>query len=120
MVSTGKAPRAHGDTWIGKDGRIYVMVKLQSDEPARELLLPMSVSTGVDTTWLPPAVAAQFGSDLEIGVRTKDGRSSYWVRPELGPLNPLHGNEEGGGVLGMDVLSRVHATIDFKNGLVVS
>ena len=116
---TMAAKRTHGDTWIAKDGRVYVMVVVRANDAcSSELLVPMLVATGADATWLPDEIVARFGKDLEIEVRGKDRDERF--APELGPLNPLHANDEGAGVLGMDVLSKLRATIDFKNGLVVS
>jgi len=126
MMVNADGSKAHGDCWLGRDGRLYVMVMVgRYDSSDHKALVPMLVATGAEQSHLPPAIESELGKDAEIGIRAVGGRIQ-WVKPDLGPLAfPWHANDGGGqepagGVLGMDVLSQIEATIDFTRGLVVS
>lgn len=114
-----EATKTPGDVWFDAHGRIYVMVVVCAHDPCeRQELVPMLVATGAAKTYLPPKVLELVGENVEIGIRTKEGRSR-WVRPDLGPLEPRHANDQGAGVLGWDVLHQIKATIGGKDGFVV-
>jgi hypothetical protein len=114
-MSTTKE-RAYGETWIGKDGRVYVAVKVVGF--LGTAIVPLMVATGAEQTHLLPETLEQVGRDVAITLKAKDG-SDVLRQPELGPLLPQHVNAEGAGVLAMDILGKINSSINFKTGIEV-
>ncbi len=108
--------RAYGDTWIGKDGRVYVAVKVVGFLDTA--IVTLMVATGAEKTHLLPETLEQVGRDVTITLKAKDG-SDVLRRPDLGPLLPQHVNAEGVGVLAMDILGKIDSSINFRTGLEV-